>query len=418
MASRVPENLATIKPGTLFAGVDVARQTHVVTVITGQARRVGRFTFANTRAGFETFFRRLEALRRTHRAPEVIVAMEPSGSLWMPLAQAVEERHGHYVLVNAYTVHQRRQGDALDRAKDDWRDSATIAELARTGVFTQTRLLSERYAALRHLGQRLEVTAREIARHKNRLHADIAVVFPEFFTVFKDMLGLTAQAVLEHDVVPAHIAQADPPAWVAGVRRVFRGQRLSLTHLAHLRAAAVDSIAVRAGAGAYQGTIRRGLQTLRLLYEEQQELQQAIRDQVAQVPGHEQALTIPGMCPLTLGRILGHIGDPTRFHKARQLVKLAGIQPTPNASGQRRGSRTPMSRQGRSGLRTVLFFASLRVIHADPSFRQAYQRLQERPTHPLCKMEALGAMMNKLIRIIWTLLVRGLPYDPPLAFAA
>ena len=290
--------------------------------------------------------------------------------------------------------------------------------MARTGVFTQTQLLASPYAELRHLSARLETTARELARHKNRLRADIVAVFPEFFTVFQDMLGLTAQAVLEYDVVPAHIAQSDAAAWVAGVRQAFRGTRLGLTRLTRLRAEAAESIGRRAGAGAHQRTIRRTLQTLRLLAEEERERQQAIREQVVQVPGYEQALTLPGMCLLTLGRILGHTGDPTRFRKARQVVKLAGIQPTPNASGKRSRSKTPMSRQGRAGLRTVVYFAALRAIHGDASFRQAYHRLQERATHPLCKMEAVGAMMNKLIRIIWTLLVRGVPYDPRLAFAA
>ena len=418
MASRVAENLATIKPGTLFAGVDVAQETHVVTVVTQQAQRVARFTFANTRAGFEVFFQRLETLQRQHQAPAVLIAMEPSGHWWEPLAQETAERQGRYVLVNAYTVHQRRAGDALDRSKDDWRDSATVTELARTGVFTQTQLLEGDYADLRQLGARLETTAREIARHKNRLRADIVAIFPEFFTVFKDMLGLTAQAVLAHDVVPAHIALTDAATWVAGVRGAFRGTRLGVTRLMALRAVAADSIGRRAGARAFQRTIRHTLQTLRLLQEQERDLQQAIREQVTSVPGYAYALTLPGMSLLTLGRILGHMGDPGRFRKARQVVKLAGIQPTPQASGKRSRSKTPMSRQGRAGLRTVVYFATLRAIHGDAAFRQAYQRLQERPGHPLCKMEAVGVMMNKLLRILWTLLVQGVAYDPPLAFAA
>lgn len=418
MNRRVADNLAGIKPNTLFAGVDIAELTHVVTVSTPQARIVARFTFANSRPGFDTFFQRLAALQRQHQAAEVLVAMEPSGHLWGPLAQAITERHWRYVMVNAYTVHQHRQGDALDRAKDDWRDSAVIAGLARTGVFTQSQAPQGVFAGLRHLEQRLQVTARELARHKNRLRADIATVFPEFLSVFRDLLGATAQAVLEDDPIPAHIVARDEGAWIAGVRQVLRGRRLSLRHLTRLRAAAAESIGQRAGAAAYQRTIRRTLQTLRLLQEEECELQQAIRDEVAQVPGHAQALTIPGISPLTLGRILGQTGDPTDYVKARQWVKLAGIQPTPCASGQHRRARTPMARQGRAGLRTAVFFASLRVIQNDAAFRQAYQRLQERDHHPLCKMEALGAMMNKLIRIIWTLIVRDVPYDAQQAFAA
>ena len=418
MSSRVAGNLASIKPGTLFAGVDVARDQHVVTVITDQARRVERFKVAHTADGLARLFQRLEARQGTHGAPEVIIAMEPTGSLWKPLAQAIAARGGRYVLVNAYTVHQRRAGDALDGAKDDWRDSATIAELARTGVFTETQLLQSPFAELRHLEQRLQTTGREIARHKNRLRADLAVVFPEFRTVFKDVLGLTAQAVMEHDVLPEHISQTEETVWLLRVRQVFRGHQLSLSHLARLREAAANSIGCRAGADAYQRTIRGTLRLLRLLQEEQDELQCAIRTQVVQVAGHARALEIGGLAPLTVGRILGQIGDPTHFHKARQLVKLAGIQPTPRASGQRSRSRTPMAHQGRAGLRTILYFATLRVIYADATFRQAYERLQARAVHPLKKMEAIGALMNKLLRVVWTLIVQDVPYDPQRVFAS
>lgn len=416
MSNRVAENLARIKPGTLFAGVDVARDQHVVTVITDQARRVARFKIAHTQDGFARLFQRLAALQDRHCAPEVIIAMEPTSSLWKPLAQAVTTRGGPYVLVNAYTVHQRRAGDALDGAKDDWRDSATIAELARTGVFTETQLLQSPFAELRHIEQRLEIAGREIARHKNRLRADLAVVFPEFRTVFKDVLGLTAQAVMEHDVLPDHISKTEETVWLLSVRQVFRGQKLSLSHLARLRAVAASSIGCRAGADAYQCTIRRTLRILRLLQEEQGELQRAICAQAVQVAGHARALEIAGLALLTVGRILGQIGDPTHFHKARQLVKLAGIQPTPRASGQRSRSRTPMAHQGRAGLRTILYFATLRVIHADAAFRQAYERLQTRAVHPLKKMEAIGALMNKLLRVVWTLIVQDVPYDPQRAF--
>ena len=62
-----------------------------------------------------------------------------------------------------------------------------------------------------------------------------------------------------------------------------------------------------------------------------------------------------------------------------------------------------MSRQGRPRLRTALFFAVLSLVRVDAAFAQAYQQLQERERNPLTKMQALGALMNKLLRILWAL---------------
>ena len=65
------------------------------------------------------------------------------------------------------------------------------------------------------------------------------------------------------------------------------------------------------------------------------------------LPEASPLLSVKGIEILSGATILAEIGDPKRFRHAGQLVKLAGIQPTPNRSGRKQRSATPMSHQGR-----------------------------------------------------------------------
>ena len=71
-----------------------------------------------------------------------------------------------------------------------------------------------------------------------------------------------------------------------------------------------------------------------------------------------------------------------------------------------------MSHKGRPRLRTTLFFAVMRLIRLDQAFAREYVRLQTREKNPLVKMQALGVLMNKLLRILWALISKRTFYDP------
>jgi transposase len=123
-------------------------------------------------------------------------------------------------------------------------------------------------------------------------------------------------------------------------------------------------------------------------------------------------LSVPGLGAIAAATILSEIGDPSHYRQAKQLIKLAGTQPVPNASGRKSRSKTPMSHQGRPRLRTALFFAAMRLVRFDEAFARQYRHLQTRDKNPLCKMQALGVLMNKLLRILWALMRKHTLYVP------
>jgi transposase len=182
--------------------------------------------------------------------------------------------------------------------------------------------------------------------------------------------------------------------------------------LRRIHSLAATSIGRKDAVSALQFAIRLHLETLEMLQSQVEEVKTALVDTFLALPESRYLLSLPGLGLITAAIILAEIGDPSRYRNAGQLIKLAGTQPVPNSSGRRSRSRTPMSRKGRPRLRTALYFTVLRLIQSDDAFARQYQHLQQRPKNPLVKMEAVGAMMNKLLRVLWALMHQRAFYDP------
>ncbi len=158
-------------------------------------------------------------------------------------------------------------------------------------------------------------------------------------------------------------------------------------------------------------TVRVNLQSWEQSRDQLIEAEDALLQTFYALPEAPYLLSVPSLGHKTAAIVLAEIGDPTCYRRGAQLIKLAGTQPAPKISGRKTRSLTPMSRKGRPRLRTALFMACLRLIQNDPSFSRRYKELQERKNNPLSKMQAIGALMNKLLRILWALMRQKRYYD-------
>jgi transposase len=398
--------------GTLHAGVDLALEKNVVVVVNERAQRLDHFSFPQDRGGYDYFLRRLEGLRQKHQAAKVVVAMEPTNYFWKLLARDLEEKQQTYRLVNAYTVKKHREGDQLDRSKDDRRDAGQIAELSRNGKITQTQLQKGAYEDLRQYATLYHQLMQSIRREKTILWGLVGQVFPEMVRTFKDLEGETYQALLMTCPAADTIRQMSMDAFLAQVRAAYSGKRLCVSKLKRVYQLATRSIGVAEGLQAIQLAIQVHLTHLQVFETQLEQVTGAMTARLFSLPEALYLLSCPCLKPTSAALFLAEVGDPQRYQKAAQWVKLAGIQPVPNTSGRKQRSRTPMSHQGRPRLRTLLYFTCLRMVQYDTRFAQLYSYLQRRKDNPLTKMQALGVLMNKLLHIWWALIHNQTFYNP------
>jgi transposase len=401
------------EPGQkLYAGVDLALKKNVVVILNQSGQIIDRFQFTQDREGYEYFEQRGERVCQREQASGMEVAMEPSNYLWKLLAQELEEKQRVYRLVNAYTVKKHREGNQLDRSKDDWRDAREIAELARQGHCTETRLQQGVYEELRQYATLYWQVKRELQREKAIVCGLVGQVFPEFFCIFQKATSEAAQAILRSGVAAVEIRQGSLEEFVTRVRAVYAGRRLPVKKLRTLYTQAATSIGMRQGVPAIQFALRLHLRILNNLEQQFKQLQAALQLCVGQVPEAAYLLSMLAVTPVTAALFFAEVGNPQHYHAAAEWVKLAGIQPVPNRSGRKQRSRTPMSHQGRAHLRTLLYYAALQLITRDPHFIQLYTHLQRRSTNPLTPMQALGVLMNKLLHVWWALIQQHTFYQP------
>jgi transposase len=408
----IAKKLAQVKPGSVFVGIDLSLDDCAVVVLDASGQRLDRFKTAHRRDGYEYLLQRWQQVVTQSGASGVLVGMEPTNYYWKLVALFLSQHQVPFRLVNAFTVKRHREGDQLDKAKDDWRDAFMIADLLRTGKFNETQLRTGAYAELQ-LGYAAYCRLRhDRGRQLTLLTNTARQVFPELPRVFKDLTCHTVRAVLRSVPAAAHIRSLTCDEFLAQVRLANQGQRLAVKRFRQLHALAATSIGLTEGLDSLGVDLQNSRATLELLDQQTLRLFDALRPQFRALPEAPYVCSIQGLDEVFALGIVAETGDLTCYDSGKDLIKLAGTQPTPNASGRRQRSRTPFSKKGRSRLRWVLYWATLQLLNRNDAIAHYYHRLQTRAKHPLTKMEAFGACMNKLLWYVWCTGHGRNRYDP------
>lgn len=383
----------------LFVGVDLGKTTNIAVLIDRRLKCHGRFEFTHSRQEYDQFAKWLRQARVGMASPHVLVGMEPTNDYWQWVANYLNQVGLSYRLVNAFTVKKHREGSQLDYAKNDERDAQAISQLLTQGQFTETQLLPEPYAQMRQYEQTHWQLSAEIRRQKTLLRQHAERLFPELGQLFGDYTGMTAVALLQNHANPQAIAALSWPSFEARVRQDLTGQRLMVKKVRLAYDLAPNSIGGYGG-DALQQLIQQHLASLNHLQQQRATIESALLACFHTLPTAPYLLSL-GLGEVATALIAAELGDLSQFRHPKQLVKLAGIQPTPNQSGFYEREATPMSQKGRPRLRTYLFFGTMRLVRWNAAFKARKEALVNRSENPLKPIEAIGALMNKLLHLAW-----------------
>lgn len=410
MNRTLTRRIAFIEQFDLFVGVDLGKKTNVAVIMDRRLKHYGRFKFTHSREDYDKFAAWLKQSRPGLPTPRVLVGMEPTNDYWQWLVVYLEKADIPYRLVNAFTVKKYREGTQLDYAKDDDRDAATISHLLAQGQFTETQLLPEPYGQMRQYEQFHWRLSAEIRRQKIMLRQHAERLFPELQQVFGDFTGATAMALLRNHANPKAIAALSWKTFESRVRQDLTGSRLMVKKLHLVYHLAPTSIGGYAH-DALQRLIQQHIETLLHLQQQLSTIETALLACFHTLPTAPYLLSL-GLGEITTALIAAELGDLGRFRHPKQLVKLAGIQPTPNQSGFYERDATPMSQKGRPRLRTYLFFGVMRLVRWDVAFKAKKLAFVNRSQNPLKPIEAIGALMNKLLHLLWAVSRNETAYSP------
>ena len=403
-----------VPEGYLIIGVDPHKKRHAAVTITQDFTTRDKFKFDNTREGLETMLHRARTEMMKSGCRGIMFAVETGGHYWRNIAYFLDEQGIPFRFINQFTLKRRREGKDLNRRKNDYRDSEVAAQLLCTGEFTESKVPQGVYAELRTAHNAYRRLVKERTRITNLVKGLLDGLFPEFTQVFKDPCALTALSVLSTCIIPKVIAGMTEDEFVATIEAKHKG-RLMRKKLRVLHYSARTSIGIDAGARSVSSEISFLVEKLELIRGHICTIERTLVSLVDETEEGKYLLSIRGLNYIAVAGLLAELGCFKAYRSAKQMIKMAGSNPTESESAGKRGSHTPMSKQGRPVLRYCAWTSVIPMLRFNTDFRAWAKQRRERPVHanPLNGREVVGAALNRLLRLAFAMVKNQTYYQVP-----
>jgi transposase len=123
--------------------------------------------------------------------------------------------------------------------------------------------------------------------------------------------------------------------------------------------------------------------------------------------------SIVGIGMITAAKLLAELGEIEQYESAKAAAADVGLTPSHFESGTSVRRRARMSKVGKVGLRAALYWPAITAMQRCPGCRAYAERLAARGK---AKKVVIGAVMRKLVHIIYGVLKHRTPYDPAKVF--
>jgi len=405
------EKISQIKIETLVVGIDIGKETHYARAFDYRGIELAKLLiFSNTAEGFELLDRWMLNTCRQQSKTEVIAGFEPTGHYWFTLGDHLKRQGHKLAIVNPFHVKRTKELDDNSPTKNDRKDPKTIAMLVKDGRYRDVYIPDDIYQELREAVAERERLQKQLNATHNMVIRWLDIRFPEFAGVFKKWTGKTALLTLRTFPTPALVLEAGAEKILAKWRTVVK-RSIGIKRAQALVKAASNSIGRTNGHIASEAVLQNLLTEYEFYHAQHEQIEQLMRELLIQVPNATKLLGIKGVGLVTATTFVGEIGDINRFEHPRQIQKLAGCNLVENSSGKHKG-KTTISHRGRKRLRHGLFMAMIAILGKNPEFQELHHRNQTRKNNPLNKMQSIIALCGKLIRIFYTILSKGVDYNP------
>ena len=401
-----------ITDSTLVVGADIAKKVHVARASDVRGVELGKpLTFDNSRRGFEKLLTWIRSLMVDHSCDNVVFGVEPTAHYWMNLAQFLRHQGIQVVLVNPMHVKKTKELEDNNPTKNDRKDARVISQLVKDGRYSVPHIPEDIYADLRVGMNERDRLSEDLKRVQARIHNWLDRFFPEFTTVFKDWEGKAALVCLHQFPCPVDVRGKTASEIVQAWREngILRGVGISKANL--LKEMAEQSIGFTEGLQMARHELMILLRQYDLYQEQLELLMNEVERLVSQIPGTQQMLSVPGVGLVTVAGFLAEVGDLSGYDNARQIQKLAGLNLKENSSGKHKG-RTTISKRGRPKLRSLLFRCVIPLLAKNAEFQALHRYYTQRSQNPLKRMQSAIALSCRLIRVLFALGRKQVPYDP------
>lgn len=449
-------------PSAYCLGVDPAKEKATLCLIDSQGKVViPAFDAPANREGFDLTSKRVSSV--VSAEDNLLIGVEATAALddnWLAFFPALKAHCNVSLLRLDPGQVKAFSGAKPVRAKTDNADARRIANFVRQYAGELARFEHNPVfdAMLTVLSER-ESTVADLTRLKNRLQDRLVVCFPEFASIIGNPYSQKALALLEEMPTAAVMARKHV-ATIAKIKGASKGAHRIGEELAiKLKEAAKTSIASQS-TEVFEGVIRRLVKRIRFLSEQLAECNVLIDDFVASgkedetdhgnsvvnktdigntevqasdaptaqedaeehdtTPPHPSIVrqcvlltSLPGVSNVIAATIVLRARGIPRFHSEKAFSAQNAAHPDRNQTGSTKDS-AKLGKRGDRRSRPSLFLASLAATRDDEAFA-FYKWLHE--SSGQTPKQAICSVMNRMTRLMWTLVHHNTPYDQSIAIA-
>ena len=387
----------------IYVGIDIASEKHDYFMLqqeTGVVFSRSAITIPNTAAGYKKLHSDISAFCGATGDSKVRIGLESTGIYHTNIIRFLLQQNYNVMMINPILTNMARKAANVHSAKNDNLDAQTICKymIDNSDKFSPYTLSLYHKEALKSLSRKRFFIVEDLKKAKLAVNSLVQVIFPEFKTLFSNIYGESAIAILKTYGTPKAIARAH----VNKVASLLHGRCKCTAE--QLIATARSSVGISEPHYSFQ---------LMDAIEEMEHIARRIKNYDTQINAYvdelcPNLLSIPGIGYTTAGLIAGEIRDIHRFHSAESLISYSGIDVTVYESGKYNAKNCMPSKKGSKYLRYALFQVARIIWQHDPVFRNYYEKKQAEGKHYYV---ILGHIQKKVVRVIYSILKNNSTYS-------
>ena len=381
---------------TIYIGIDIAKYKHDFCIIssTGEVI-VQNNSFENNKKGFQLFFSYLKPYNKA----DVQILFESTAHYSMNLELELIDQGYSFMKMNGLIIKQFFKAQTLRKTKTDKADAFALTHYLMANTYKPNSNRLYHIYSLKSLCRTRDRLVKERSKFKVYITNELDKSFPEIKKFFDNKISITLLYILEKYKNKNKIALMKD---YDSIRKVSAAN-FSFTRFLQLKQLAKESIGHPTETSDF--LIQSYVKSINCLSEQIDSIEKQIIESVRKLDTH--ILSIPGIAEISAGSIIAEFGDIKNFESPEKMLAFAGLEPSIRQSGTL-STEGHMVKHGSGYLRNTIMRVVNSLVMHDQVFYDYYNKKRDEGKHHLV---AQSHVAKKLIRIIYTLEIKGIDYD-------
>ena len=381
----------------IFLGIDISKEKFDACCIGSNGDKLFRVSASMSKVGFDELLMKVSSIAGTKDS--ILIGMESTACYHINLFSFLTSQGFTVIIINPLLISNFMKLQ-LRKTKTDKKDALVIAQFLRMKKDSLSpNVLTPDNADMRDLARQRESLVDQMTAIKSDTKRVLTITFPEL----EHITGIFTKSMLR---LLCHYPSAESirKAKRAKIAKILipgsYGKQTDESVGAIIKAAAIS---IGTASPAKEMIIKQKASILIQLEDHLQELTDMLIEQCqAQMKDHVDILTsIRGIGEKSATNFLVELGgDPGLFPSHRQVIAMAGLDPSVYESGQYVGL-SKISKRGNRHLRRIIWLMTVKVIQFEGYFRRYFEK---RIKDGLIYKKAVIATAHKLIRVIFAML--------------